>query len=80
MPKIRRANLPEAVLRHLIARIRERELNAAALAAMAAWLDTKPEVPAGKWFHRMEHLTVCGEGEMVLTLLKPSQSAVGVEV
>ena len=80
MPKIRRANLPEAVQRHLLARIRERELSAAALTAFAAWLDTKPEVPAGKWFHRMQHLTVCGEGEMVLTFLKPSQSAVGTEV
>jgi hypothetical protein len=71
VPKIRRANLPEAVLRHLLARIREREFTAEALAALAAWLDTNPEVPKGRWFHRMQHPTVCGEGELVLTFLRP---------
>lgn len=51
-----------------------------ALEAFVAWLDKNPEVPAGAWFHRMEHLTVCGKGELVLTFLKPGQVAVGEEV
>ncbi len=80
MPKVRRANLPEAVLRHLLKRIRDRDISAEALAALAAWLDGNPEVPEGDWFHRMQHLTVCGKGELVLTFLKPGQVAIGEEV
>jgi hypothetical protein len=33
--------------------------------ALAAWLDTNPEVPAGDWFKRFPGMTVCGEGELV---------------
>ncbi len=80
MPKIRRRGVPPAVLNHLLDRIALRQVDPAALAALASWLDRNPEVPAGRWFHRMEHLTVCGKGELVLTLLKPTQVAVGEEV
>jgi len=47
---------------------------------LAEWLDTKPEVPGGKWFKKFPGMTVCGDGELVKTFLKPEQVATGKEV
>jgi len=52
MPKIRRRNLPPALLNHLLDRIKRREISSDHLGALADWLDTEPEVPDGKWFKR----------------------------
>jgi hypothetical protein len=80
VPKIKRKGVPPKVINHLLDRIESRSINVKALEAFVAWLDKNPEVPAGEWFHRMEYLTVCGKGELVLTFLKPGQVAVGEEV
>lgn len=80
MPRVRRTGVPPAVLNHLLDRIAARRIDAAALQSLAAWLDRNPEVPEGAWFHRLEHLTVCGRGDLVLTLLEPTQVAKGEEV
>ena len=47
MPKIRRKSLPEAVLRHLLTRMRQREIGHDQLVLFAEWFEEKPEVPAG---------------------------------
>lgn len=80
MPKVKRSGVPKEVLAHLLDRIEKRAFDAEALAAVAAWLDKNPEVPAGPWFHRMQHLVVCGKGELVVTFLEPKHVAVGQEV
>ncbi len=80
MPKIRRRFLPEALLRHLAARIQERQIDAAQVRLLTQWLDTDPEVPAGKWFKRFPEMTVCGEGELIKTFLRIGQVADGEEV
>ena len=77
MPKVRRAGLPPALLRHLLQRIQERSVGPDQLTLLAAWLDTAPEVPASRWFKRFPGMTVCGEGEMVLTFLMPEQAPSG---
>jgi ribosomal protein S18 acetylase RimI-like enzyme len=46
MPKIRRQNLPPALLDHLLDRIRSREISADQLGLFADWLDSEPEVPS----------------------------------
>src|ERR1041385_8689959 len=38
------------------------------------WVDTQPEVPEGRWFKRFPQLIVCGEGELIKTLLLPNQT------
>ena len=48
--------------------------------AVADWLDTGPEVPKERWFHRCRGMTVFGEGELVKTFLTPGQVAYGKEV
>lgn len=82
MPRVRRGrdNIPEAVRRHLIRHVRERQVSTRALAALARWLDTDPVVPEGKWFKTFEGFHVCGEGELVLTFLGPGQAPDGEEV
>jgi len=80
MPKIRRHNVPPALLNHLLDRIRLREISAEQLGLLADWLDTEPEVPEGKWFKRFSGMIVCGEGELVKTFLGGNQIPTGTEV
>ena len=80
MPKIRRQNLPPALLRHLLDRIQQRQISADQLGLLAEWLDQQPEVPAGRWFKRFPGMTVCGEGELVKTFLISGQVPTGLEI
>ncbi len=80
MPQVQRTNVPKRLLEHLLDRIRSREVTAEDLEALAAWLDTKPEVPAGDWFKRFPSMTVCGKGALVRTFLTEDQSPIGHEI
>jgi len=80
MPKVRRRNVPPAVLNHLLERIREREIPPEQLGLLVEWLDQNPEVPSGQWFKRLPGMTVCGEGELVKTFLRPEQAPIGQKV
>jgi hypothetical protein len=80
MPKIRRHNLPPALLEHLLERIRLREVSATQLGLLADWLDKEPEVPEGKWFKRFPQMIACGEGELLKTFLTTNQAPAGDEV
>jgi len=77
MPKVRRQNVPSALLSHLLERIREREISPEQLGLLAEWLDQNPEVSSGQWFKRFPGMTVCGEGELVKTFLRPGQAPIG---
>lgn len=80
MPKVRRAALPVALLRHLNTRVRQREIAGSQLLLLASWLDTNPDVPAGKWFKRFPGMIACGDGELIKTFLRIGQVADGEEV
>lgn len=80
MPKVRRKNVPVAVIEHLVRRIRERHIPPEDLQSFAAWLDKDPTVPNGEWFKRFANIIVCGEGELVKTFLENQHTAVGTEV
>lgn len=80
MPEIRRRNLLPPVLLHLLDRIREREISSEQLGLLADWLDRNVVVPDGKWFKRFPGMTVCGEGELIKTILLPGQAPFGEEV
>jgi hypothetical protein len=80
MAKIRRQNLPPALLHHLLDRIRSREISAEQLGLFAEWLDAEPEVPDGRWFKRFPAMLVCGEGDLVKTFLTANQAPTGKEV
>ncbi|HVU26830.1 MAG TPA: hypothetical protein VHG71_03745 [Verrucomicrobiae bacterium] len=80
MPKVRRQKLPETLLRHLLLRVRQREISGEQITLLAQWLDTNPEVPNGKWFKKFSGTTVCGEGELIKTFLQPGQLPTGEEL
>jgi hypothetical protein len=80
MPKVRRKDVPRAVIEHLARRVRERHVPVEDLQNLAKWLDTNPTVPSGRWFKRFAKIIVCGESELVKTILEDSHSAVGSEV
>jgi hypothetical protein len=79
MPKVRRQKLPEALLRHLLAQMRQRGVSSEQIVPLARWLDTGPEVPEGKWFKTFPGMAVCGEGEFIKTFLLPGQVPEGRE-
>ncbi len=80
MPKIRRDHLPRPLFRHLAARVAEREISTDQLELLFEWFEADPEVPEGRWFKRFPEMTVCGEGELIKTFLRPGQAALGAEV
>ena len=80
MPRIRRKRIPDALMAHLIQRVREREISTSQLGLLARWLDTEPEVPEGRWFKRFPEMIVCGEGDLVKTFLIEGQIPTGTEI
>jgi hypothetical protein len=80
MPRIRRSNLPPALLDHLADRVRLRQIAPDDLIALRDWLDTNPEVSVGDWFKAFDHFIVCGEGELIKTLLSRQQAPLGQEI
>lgn len=80
MPKVRRHNLPPALLSHLLDRIQRRNISVDQLRLLVEWLDSQPEVTEGKWFKRFTGMTVCGEGELIKTFLAAGQIPEGTEV
>jgi len=80
MPQIQRSDIPKDLFAHLLLRIRQRRIGPDAIKQLAAWLDTRPEVPTGDWFKRFPTMVVCGRGALVRTFLESTQTAVGEEV
>jgi hypothetical protein len=80
MPKVRRQKLPQPLLVHLLARMRQRGISPEQIVLLARWLDTEPDVPQAKWFKRFPGFTVCGQGELIKTFLLPGQVPDGQEV
>ncbi len=80
MPRIRRSGLPKALFDHILSRIQERGITPEDLGLMAAWMDKAPVVPEGTWFKRFGTFILCGEGELVKTVLTTKQTAIGEEV
>ena len=80
MPRVRRQNVPPALLQHLLDRVQSRKIPASQLELLAKWLDREPDVPEGQWYKRFSGMTVCGEGELIKTFLLPGQAARGKRV
>lgn len=80
MPQVKRADIPPALFQHLLNRIQDRKIPADQLMLLAAWLDTRPEVPDGDWYKRFSGMIACGEGELIKTFLLPDQHPKGKRV
>jgi hypothetical protein len=80
MPKVRRQNLPQRLMDHLLDRVSLRQVSADDLIALRDWLDSNPEVPAGNWFKTFDNFFICGKGELVKTVLSKEQSPIGEQL
>lgn len=79
MPKIRKPP-PSGILNHLIVRFREGRISIEDFNELKHWLESDPDVPAGKWFKRFPKFTLAGEGELPKTFLTAGMASAGEEV
>jgi hypothetical protein len=78
MPQLERwDNLPEAVRRHLIERMRDREISISDLNKLRLWVETRPEAPEGDWYKDFGSFKICGSGPYPKTFLLRGQVAKG---
>jgi hypothetical protein len=78
MPQIETwSGLPEAVRRHLVERMHDRKIGLEDLNRLRLWLESKPEVPEGRWYKDFGSFKLCGEGKYPKTFLLPGQVAIG---
>ena len=78
MPRIEKwANLPPAVRRHLIDRLRDRAIGIPDLNRLRLWIDSNPEVPEGDWYKDFGSFKICGNGSVPKTFLLRGQAAKG---
>lgn len=61
-------------------RMRDRKIGLDDLNRLRAWLETRPEVPAGAWYKDFGSFKLCGEGKYPKTFLLPGQTATGQEL
>jgi hypothetical protein len=67
LPRIRFANLPEELRKHLLARIDERAIKYGDLMRLQEWVASEPEAPDGNWYKDFGSFTLCGTGELPKT-------------
>ena len=72
--------IPAPVRDHLVERMRDRNIGLEDLNRLRVWLDTRPNVPAGKWFKDFGSFKLCGEGKYPKTFLLGGQPATGEEL
>ncbi len=77
MPKIQWTNLPEAIRKHLLLRLKERKITEEELYELKLWRESEPEAPDGAWYKDFGSFKVCGEGPYPKTFLLKGQSAKG---
>ena len=81
MPKIETwDNLPSAIRRHLIERMRDRKISTADLNELRLWIESNPTVPIGNWYKDFGSFKLCGEGPFPKTFLLRDQPAKGERV
>jgi hypothetical protein len=78
MPQIENwSRLPAALRDHLVERMHDRNINLRDLNQLRLWMETKPEVPEGRWHKDFGSFKLCGEGKYPRTFLQAGQPAVG---
>jgi len=77
MPRIRWTNLPEAIRKHLLLRLKDRQITEEDLFLLKLWRECEPEAPEGPWYKDFGSFKICGEGEYPKTFLLRGQPAKG---
>jgi hypothetical protein len=78
MPQIENwSRLPLAIRDHLVERMRDRNITLDDLNKLRLWIESKPNVPEGKWHKDFGSFMLCGESKYPKTFLLPGQTAAG---
>lgn len=81
MPKVAAwPQIPAGIRNHLVQRMHDRGINLEDLNRLRIWLDSKPDVPEGRWYKDFGSFKLCGEGEYPKTFLLAGQSATGEKI
>ncbi len=79
MPKLRKPP-PPGILDHLLKRFRDGRIAVEDFTELKHWLESEPDVPAGRWYKRFRRFTLAGEGEFPKTFLTRGMAPDGEEV
>jgi hypothetical protein len=77
VPKIQWSNLPEAIRKHLLLRLKERQISEEDLYKLKLWRESEPDAPEGAWYKDFGSFKLCGEGRYPKTFLLKGQTAKG---
>ena len=77
MPRIQWSELPETLRKHLLLRLKEREISEEDLLRLMEWRKSEPEAPEGLWSKDFGSFKVCGEGRFPKTFLLKGRPARG---
>jgi hypothetical protein len=78
MPQIESwSRLPPAIRDHLAQRMHDRNISLDHLNQLRLWIETKPDVPEGRWYKDFGSFKLCGEGMYPKTFLLAGQTATG---
>ena len=77
MPRIRWTNLPDAIRKHLLLRLKDRQITEEDLLLLKLWRESEPEAPEGPWYKDFGSFRICGEGQYPKTFLLRGQAARG---
>jgi hypothetical protein len=71
------SRLPPAIRAHLVDRMRDRKISLDDLNRVRLWIESKPNVPEGRWYKDFASFKLCGEGKYPKTFLVAGQAAEG---
>jgi hypothetical protein len=80
LPKIRFAELPRGLWRHLLDRVQERDISLADLEKLQQWVRSEPSAPDGDWYKDFGSFKLCGSSEYPRTVLIKGMAAYGKEI
>jgi hypothetical protein len=80
LPKIRFAELPRGLWRHLLDRVQVREISLADLEGLQRWVKSEPFAPDGDWYKDFGSFKLCGSGEYPRTVLTKGMAPFGEEI
>jgi len=81
MPQIELwSRFPTAIRDHLVERMRDRRIGVDDLNRLSLWIESKPDVPEGRWYKDFASFKLCGEGKYPKTFLLAGQAAKGQQL
>ena len=69
--------IPAAIRDHLVERMHDRNINLDDLKQLRVWLETRPNVPDGRWFKDFGSFKTLRRGKYPKTFLLAGQAATG---